>query len=297
MRITFTSQIREGAAALERAAERLAEFQRQVASGRRLGRPSDDPAGASTAVAERAHLAQVDRYTRTADTAAARLAVMDAALSDLVEQLTAAQSTVASVRGSEKTQAQRDAAAEALVAIKKAIAADLNTAVHGSYLFAGAAAQPPFAVDSEGNVSAYAGSATEVAVDIGDGRAVTVAVDGTAVVGSGPGTTLFETFDAVIAAVRAGDAAAMGDGLAALKAAFERAVTVQTRLGLDLQAVDTEKLRLQQVKLSTTARLSEIEDADVAQAVTSMTQADTAYRAALGAIATARRVSLFEYLK
>lgn len=297
MRVTFPSQFRDITAALAGAAERLAESQRQVASGRRLERASDDPTGAATAITARANLAQVDRYVRTADTAAARLAVMDAALADIIEQLTAAQATLASVSGTGKTQAQRDAAAEALTAFKKAIAADLNASFHGSYLFAGAANRPPFPVAHDGTVSPYAGSTTDVIVDIGEGRSVTVAVDGTSLTGSAPGATLFEVFDAVIAAVRAGDTAAINAGLGDLKAGLDRVVTVQTRVGFDLRAVDTEKQRLQQVMLADESRLSEIENANMAQAVTAMTHADAAYRAVLGAVATASRVSLLDYLK
>ena len=46
MRVTFAAQYRHGLENIETAADRLAEFQRQVSSGRRLDRVSDDPAAA-----------------------------------------------------------------------------------------------------------------------------------------------------------------------------------------------------------------------------------------------------------
>ena len=55
-------------------------------------------------------------------------------------------------------------------------------------------------------------------------------------------------------------------------------------------------MRLQDTKLASTERLSRLEDADMAEAIAGMTRADAAYRAALGAVGTAARVSLLDYL-
>ena len=45
------------------------------------------------------------------------------------------------------------------------------------------------------------------------------------------------------------------------------------------------------------ARLSSVEDVDLAEAATKLSQADTAYRAALGSVATLGKVTLMDYLK
>ena len=43
--------------------------------------------------------------------------------------------------------------------------------------------------------------------------------------------------------------------------------------------------------------MSKLEDVNMAEAITEMTHADAAYRAALGAVGTVSRVSLLDYLK
>src|ERR1051325_865876 len=91
MRVTFNGQFRDALAQIERASERLADYQHQVSSGRRLDRVSDDPSGTSTALTERTKIAQVDQYSRTTDSAYSRLTVVDTVLSDIVAKLTAAQ--------------------------------------------------------------------------------------------------------------------------------------------------------------------------------------------------------------
>ena len=43
MRVTFSAQNRNSTAGLEGSATRLLEFQRQVSTGKRIEKPSDDP--------------------------------------------------------------------------------------------------------------------------------------------------------------------------------------------------------------------------------------------------------------
>jgi flagellin-like hook-associated protein FlgL len=45
------------------------------------------------------------------------------------------------------------------------------------------------------------------------------------------------------------------------------------------------------------ARISKLENADLASAITGMTQADAAYRASLGATSRMTQLSLMDYLK
>ena len=112
LRITFNSQFRDGAAGIQTASENLIEAQRQVATGKRLNKVSDDPTAASTAVAERNALGAIEQYTRTSDGVASRLTVIDTVLSDIIEMLTKAQSVAMNGRGTTKTPDQRTAVAE-----------------------------------------------------------------------------------------------------------------------------------------------------------------------------------------
>jgi flagellar hook-associated protein 3 FlgL len=298
MRITFASQFRDGAAGIQRASEQLLEAQRQVSTGKRLDKISVDPSGAATAVAERNALSAVEQYERTADSSASRLKVIDTVLSDIVDKLTKAQTSAMSGHGTTKTTVQRDAAAQELRGLKTSLLDDLNTMFHGTYVFSGiSSTTKPYTEGAGGVVGPYAGSATEMSVDVGDGKTVKVAMDGSTIAQGGASQHLFDTLDDLIAAVSAGNDAAITTGLQELDAAFTRVTGVQSRLGTDMAAIDAEKLRLTQVKLSTTERLSKVEEANMAEAITNMSNADAAYRAALGAVSTSTRVSLLDYLK
>jgi flagellin-like hook-associated protein FlgL len=88
----------------------------------------------------------------------------------------------------------------------------------------------------------------------------------------------------------------MAAGIQAIERAFARATGTQTRVGLDMQTLDEGQLQVQADRIATKANLSKDEDANMAQAITDMTQADTAYRAALQA-ASLQKVSLLDFLR
>jgi flagellar hook-associated protein 3 FlgL len=298
MRTTFNSTFRDGAAGIAAASERMIDAQRQVSTGKRINKISDDPTGASNVIAERNALGAVEQYKSSADSVGSRLTVIDTVLDDVLEKLTRAQEVAMAGQGSAKTQIQRDAAAQELRGLREAVLDDLNTTFHGSFLFSGASATTkPFQVGGGGAINPYAGALSENQVDIGDGRSVKVTFNGNDVAQGAAAQHVFDTFDDLITAVSGGNDAAISTGIQELKAAFDRTSRFQGAVGSDMQEVDAQKLRLQQMKLSTDERLSKLEAANIAEAISNMSQADTAYQAALGAVSTATRVSLLDYLK
>jgi flagellar hook-associated protein 3 FlgL len=297
MRLTAATIYRDSQASIERAAERLFEYQKQVASGKRITRASDDPAGTATSIAERAELAAVEQYTRTADSVTSRLTVADSALSDIIDRLSQARVSVVAAQGSNKTATEHEAAARTLEGIRDAIRDDLNTSFRGTYIFAGAdSTSAPF-VESGGTVQPYQGSTTEVQVDIDNARAVTVGIDGSTVSQGGASSDVFAVLDAAIAAARAGDSAALQQADAELRLAFDRVSNVQTRVGTSLAAIEAQHAQFADRRLASLARVSKIEDANLAEAITGMNQADAAYRASLGATSKITQLSLMDYLK
>jgi len=298
MRVTFNAQNRNSTAGLEDSASRLIEFQRQVSTGKRIEKPSDDPSATLGSIGEHAETAAIDQYARATDSVASRMSVVDTVLSDLIMQMERAQVSAASARGSSKTQIQRDAAATDLEGIRDTVFGDLNTSFNGTFVFSGSASTvAPYTRVGSGPISAYAGSTSEMVVDIDQQRAVKIAFNGQLVTQGTEPQDIFAEFDDLIAAVRAGDNAGIDAGMQALQRMFERVSTAQGRVGADLRTIDEQKLRLSELRRSSVKRLSSLEDTNMAEAITGMAQADAAYRAALGAVNSVTRMSLMDYLR
>ncbi len=297
MRITVNSQYRDSLRALTGASEQLLDAQKQVSSGKRVDRPSDDPSAVAGGLAGRAELATVERYERAADSVYSRLTIVDTVLSDIVNKLTQAQTTVLAAQGSSQTPLQREAAALDLEGIRSALVDDFNQSFNGTFLFSGAGSDhAPFSVAPDGSVSSYAGSATEVEVDVNRRTAVTVVLNGDRITRGSSVEDVFTVINDAIVATRAGDSAALAVAMDGLEGAFQRALAAQSRVGGDLRTIDGEKLRLENMRIASTAQVSRHEDANLAEAISSMTRADTAYKAALGAISASNRLTLLDYL-
>lgn len=294
MRVTFRTAY-GGSEYVEIAASQAARARQQVMSGKRVQKASDDPGSMQRAVEGRGEMRSLETYQRTADTATSKLAALDTVLSAVVEKLQQAGVATLSARNSVATPTQREAAAQALEGIRDALAADLNTSFRGVYMFGGGeAAAPPYA--RVAGSWTYQGDNAPVSVDVGPGQTVEVSLDGEAIAQGTEATNVLNDLEALIVAVRAGDQAGMTTGTTALDRAFLRATRAQSGVGVDQQTIAEREGQITATRLAVLSRVSKDEDADLAYAIAEMNRADTAYRAALGAIGTASRTSLLDYL-
>jgi flagellar hook-associated protein 3 FlgL len=297
MRITFAFGQSAMLSDLETAAANLSERQREVASGKRLQAPSDDPTAWAASVRERSEVAAVDQYAASSDSATSRLTVADTVLSDMVEKFTAARAAVLAGQGTVQTAAQREATAKALEALRDAVFDDLNTVFRGTYLFSGGRGLDAPFVRTGTTISAYQGDSNSIGVDIDRTRSVQISFDGSEIAQGSAVEDIFTTFDKVITAVRTADQTTMASGLKLIEAGFDRVVRVQSTVGADLNALADQDTRLTEMKLASQTRLSKLEDANMAESITGMQQANTAYQSALSAVATRTKLSLLDYLK
>jgi flagellar hook-associated protein 3 FlgL len=298
MRIAFQTGFRDAIADIQRTSEQMATAQRQVSTGRRLDVPSDDPSATTGAIGERASMGTIDRYVRSADSATSRLSIVDTVLSEIVSKLSAAQTAAASAIGDTASPEQRTAAVDELASIRDQLVEDLNTKVGGVFVFAGTASTTkPFTQNPNGTVNAYQGNASTVNVDIDRAKSVQATFDGQALTQGSDSTDIFTAIENLRTAILANDTPNIENGLAAMKRGFDRATGMQSQVGSGEKALEEQRSRLSTQRLGVKARLSKFEDADMSEAISAMNRAEIGYRAALGAAATIRRVSLLDYLK
>ncbi|HWB16665.1 MAG TPA: flagellin, partial [Vicinamibacterales bacterium] len=252
--------------------------------------------GASQAIGEHATMATIDAYTATSNSASAKLSATDNVLAGIVDKLSSAIVTGTSARGSTVDQTARDSAAQAIRGLRDSLVTDFNTTFNGTYLFSGTAVdQPSYA--QVGGVWTYQGNADTAQVEVQHGQLVSTTVNGQAVAQGSDTTDVFTTLDQLADAIEAGDDDAITNGLSALDRAFDRTLQAQGRLGAAENSVDDATARLQVLRQAADTRRSTLEDANLAESATKMSQADTAYRAALGAVSSAERQSLLDYLQ
>src|SRR5438128_11231936 len=179
MRVTFNSQYRDLQVGIDRSSETLLEMQRQVSSGKRISKPSDDPSAASAAVTGRNDIARTERYTQASDSVSSRLTVIDTVLSDMTGKISQGLTTALGANGTDKTALQREAAAQTLIGLRDAILGDFNTSFNGIYVFSGTnSSTPPYSLAPVTEAGVYQGNADEATVDVASGRSAKVTYNG-----------------------------------------------------------------------------------------------------------------------
>src|SRR5262245_15999395 len=295
MRVTFNA-VSGQLNAINAAASELTKAQTQVSTGRRGQAPSDDPSAVQSIVGDQADLGAIDNYSEAADNAGSRLAMADNLLTAIVDKISQALTTATAMHGDTANTASRTAAYETVVGLRDSILGDVNTKFRGTYLFSGSQALTrPYAQIA--GVWIYQGDTTAVGVDIGQSRSVTTAIDGAGLAQGSDPRDLFTVLDDLAAHIVAVDNDGVTNDIAALERAFSRATAVQSRIGADQRKIWDGQDQLTKLKQAALTQLSKDRDANMAEAITRMSQADTTYRAALGAVGTANRASLLDYIK
>jgi flagellar hook-associated protein 3 FlgL len=295
MRVTFNA-INGSLDAINVAAGQFATAQSQVATGKRLQRPSDDPASAERAIQDQAELGAIDAYSRASDTASARLSVIDGALSTMTDILTTAQAAAAQGHGDTADQVTRDTTSTKILGLRDALAGALNTTFRGTYLFSGSLAQTQPYSNAAGSW-VYAGDAAVVSAAVGPNRSVDLGLDGQSIAKGSDATDVLTVLDTLATAVKAGDNPTVATCIGSLNNAFNRVVQAQSRVGGDEASIADGASQLSTLRLAGQQRLSNDQDANLADAITQMSRAQTAYKAALGAVGQSNQTSLLDYLR
>jgi flagellar hook-associated protein 3 FlgL len=308
MRISTAQAYETSISNLQKRQSTLSDAQERLTSGKRVLKPSDDPAAA--AVAERALATQQRSEAQLRALGASRNAMQlsEAALGDAGELLGQARELLVAAGNGSYTDRDRQSVAQALRGLRDDLLAVANRQDGaGRYLFGGQGSNTPPLVDAPGGVAyvgtdgpllAAGGTATPLSID---GRVAWLAGEDPAA----PGTpvSLFDALDRAVAELstpgRSGAdiAATIRRGLGEFDIAAQTLASSRSRAGEALQRIEGLEQRVQQTKLDAQTERSEAEDLDLLAAISDFQNRQTGYDAALKTYSIVQRMSLFEYLR
>ncbi|WP_205696197.1 flagellin [Conexibacter sp. SYSU D00693] len=289
---------------LSDAAARQAEIaatQREIATGRRLNRPSDDPLQVREALVERSTVSEIEGHRRSATSATSRLDATDSSLGQLSQLIQRAKELAIQAANGTVDAKDRETMALEVDQIAEAAKDAVRVQVDGAWIFSGTdSTTPPYAFGSD----TFAGNAATVAREIGPGVSVGVNVSAASVLGSGQGAadglllnTLRDLADHLRGGTPADLAALRGADLAGLTANLDTVNAAQATVGAAQVRVDAAVARLDDLDMAGQTRLRDLEGADLAEALTRLTTQKTAYEAALKTGAQLFQLSLLDFLR
>ena len=308
-RISSTSLARAALSSLSTAQERIGRAQEQVATGRRINRPSDAPLDAAQAHRLHTYTAQLRQYQRNLDEAQARLEFASSSIQELSDIFIEARQIALRAADSATDPSERRTLATAVNQLLDGLLQRANTSWGGRYIFAGTADDTvPFEgqIGDSGYIEnvVYRGNDGRIELQVGPQMRVQV---------NEPGTEVFTAtatqpslFDVLIqlrdlllnteGLPESEQCRALSDHVGALKEAHERVVDAASRLGWRARQVEYTRTTVENLELTATERLSGLEDTDYASAALQITAQRVALEAALAVSARLMKNTLLEYL-
>lgn len=279
----------------QRNISRMATYQEQLSSGKRVNRVSDDPGAARSALRYRAESVQTGKYLDNIAKGESFVNASDSALEQMSQVLDEAKRLA--VQGANGTQdaASRKALSQSVDSLLTRMV-DLSNTVHdGRYIFAGTATYTqPFARSDDGESVVYQGNLDEFEIQIGPDSRVTVNQDG---------NTLFQqegdVFGALVDlrnALAANDASTVSGLVQDIDDASTHLNDLHGALGGTEQRLELGRNQLEAAKVNLDALVSQSEDVDFADTIAQMQLAQVALEAGLQAGAKVLRPSLLDYL-
>jgi flagellar hook-associated protein 3 FlgL len=268
---------------------RLDRALRALADGKKVRHASDDPAGASTALALRARLVRLEAFERSGASARVGLQTLDDALGRAVDLVTQAR-TKALAGATTSNLAGAEALAQEIDALRAQMLDLANLAQNGRYLFAGTETLTrPF--DATGT---YSGDDAEAQAPIGDGETVGTTLSGRRVLVDGG--DILATLEGLAAALRAEDTAAVAAFVAPLGQQLDHLGSIRAEVGTRLQRIEAALGRHDDERLRSQERIAEIEDVSLEQVALEIRALGDSQQALAAAAARVLGPSLFDVL-
>ncbi len=278
---------------LDRRFTDYANTQERLSSGRRMQRPSDDPAGMTRALGLRTDLARVEQQVRNADDAMGMVDIADSKLQGATSLLQRVRELA--IRAANAPSVSESAAiVKELQQVKQELVSIANSRSEGRPIFAGF--QAGEAVASVSGVWTYQGDAGAFTRRVSDSEPVEVSVTAAQVFGFNDGDDVFTMLDGLEANVSAGDSGAISSNLDDIDNAMGRVLDGLAELGGASNRIDAARERSLEEIYSVRAELAEVEDVDLAEGIMDLQLQEIAYQAALGAVGRVLQPSLVNFL-
>lgn len=270
----------------------------QLASGKLINMPSDNPAGAAEIVQNQAQQDETDQFLQNTSSVESLLQTADSTLSSVVDALNQAISLGTQGANGTNSPADMQAIAQQVQGIQSQVLQLANTSYQGNYIFAGTATETvPFTLNSSSQDGVtYNGNTDTNTVQIAEGNSVQVNLPGSQLF-QGSGGDVFGALQQLITALQSGNTTAVGTATTQLGSALNYLSQQRVFYGNVVDQLNSNQTYLQQEQVNLQTEANTVDGVNMAQASTNLSQAETTQSAALAALAKVIPQNLLEYLQ
>lgn len=288
----------------------LLNSQNQMATGKQVVRPSDEPNRVATIARLNSLQARHDNYMSNMDLVKARFGTEEGAVSSAVQVMYRVKELTVQASNDTVSPADRQAIATELEGMREQLLSLANTRDNsGNYLFAGSrVGVPPFESPADDPLASpvYQGDKTRMEVMIGDQRSLPINRPGAEVfgrvlradgAGQVEGVGFFQAFDELIAGVRESKLTEVQRGNGDVNQMLEGLTLAQADIGTDQAILEQQTANTEDTLTTLRLTLSDVQDLDYAKAIAMMNKQMLSLEAAQSSFAKVSQLSLFQYLR
>lgn len=271
---------------------RLNKAYNDASTGKQIHKPSDDPHGAAKAMQLKSAISGNEQYERNTGEANLLLDETDQSINSMVNVMQRVREL--SVNGNNGTlnDEDRNIIATEVEELTEQLRQFANTQVNGNYLFNGTDSKNPPYADKNSHETANFGDVKLKAFNIADGMTLEVGVKAGDLFGEGA-NGLFAKLTEAAQNLRAGEQVTLDN----LDAGVDRMLQKAAEVGARKNRVEAVENRISGSTLELKKMLSNIEDIDMAEAITKLKSEESLYQASLAASAKIIQPSLMDFLR
>ncbi|WP_339305379.1 flagellar hook-associated protein FlgL [Paenibacillus sp. FSL R5-0519] len=291
---------------LNRNAQQMNNTQTQLATGRKINKPSDDPVGITYSLRYRAELSSNEQYQKNVDSAISWLEFNDTVMNQAGNVVQRLRELV--VQGSTGTNPQSalDSINEEVKQLNEQLIDVSNSKLNGKYIFNGETYDvKPYEFPTNPDGSFDTSNAASIVTDkgkinfiVGESVQLPINVNGNEVFGTGmEEDNLFVTVNNIMKALTEGDTEALSKQLDNIDTRMNKMLAIRSELGAKTNRVDLMMGRLDDLNINLTDLQAKVEDADYAELAMKSKIQENIYNASLSAGAKIISPSLVDFLR
>ncbi|MDN4603733.1 flagellar hook-associated protein FlgL [Paenibacillus sp. F6_3S_P_1C] len=291
---------------LNRNAQQMNNTQTQLATGRKINKPSDDPVGITYSLRYRAELSSNEQYQKNVDSAISWLEFNDTVMNQAGEVVQRLRELT--VKGSTGTNPQSalDSINEEVKQLKEQLIDISNSKLNGKYIFSGETYDvKPYDFPANPDGSFDTSNAASVLTDkgkinfiVGESVQLPINVNGNEVFGTETEEdNLFVTVNNIMKALTDGNIEELSKQLDNIDSRMDKMLAIRSELGAKTNRVDLMMGRLDDLNINLTDLQAKVEDADYAELAMKSKIQENIYNASLSAGAKIISPSLVDFLR
>lgn len=275
--------------------ERLGKYHNQLATGKKIARPSDDPVVAMKGMYYRTSSTEIEQYERNISEVHLWMENSEAGLEQVNSLLQRMRELTVQAKNDTNNPENRQAIAKEIEQLKQDLVQTANTQVAGRYIFNGTKIdKPPVTYDGNGGPITVDLNTDEFHIAVSKGITMQANIDPSKIFSDG----LFKTVSDLHNELKNGASSEQLDGfLAELDGHLNNLSAERSELGARYNRLELIESRLATQDVIAKRVLSDNEDADIERVITDLTTQESVHRAALSVGGRIIQPTLMDFLR